>query len=424
MKIYLVGGAVRDKLLGKEPDDRDYVVVGSSPEDMVSLGFTQVGKDFPVFLHPETKEEYALARVERKVGIGYTGFEADWKGVTLEQDLKRRDLTINAMAQDLETGEIIDLFGGKEDLENKVLRHVSPAFSEDPLRVFRVARFHAEYGFTIASDTYSLMLKLYNELKTVPKERVWREMEKALSSKNPSLFFYILTRHLNIFKVYAQMFGTPQNPVHHPEGNVGIHTNLVMDFAASKRFSPEVIFSCFCHDFGKPLCRRRDGTANGHENEGVSLVEDFCEEFRVPNSYKKLALAVTKHHGRIHSVLGRDGNSICKPKTVWKILKECGGLDHDPTFFYNVLDACHADSAGRGKTSGEREAFQEAPYHQRLFLNKCMIAAKAVDTKSVAANAIAKGRKGPQIGEAVRCEQIKAIREVLNNHKRGSDGKT
>lgn len=424
MKIYLVGGAVRDTLLGKEPSDRDYVVVGSSPEEMLSLGYTQVGKDFPVFLHPETKEEYALARIERKVGVGYTGFDTDWKGVSLEQDLERRDLTINAMAKDLETGEIIDPFGGQKDLENGILRHVSPAFSEDPLRVFRVARFHAKYGFTIASETYSLMLKLYNELKTLPKERIWMEMEKALVTPNPSYFFYILTRHLNVFRTYAQMFGTPQNPIHHPEGNVGKHTNLVMGFAASQKFHPEVVFACFCHDFGKPVCHRRDGTAHGHEQAGVSLVEEFCEEFRVPNSYKKLALTVTQHHGRIHGVLGRDGNASSKPKTVWKILKECGGLNDDPLFFYRVMNACHADSAGRGKTSEERKAFQETPYQQKLFLNECMIAAKAVDTKAVAADAIKRGRKGPQIGEEVRVEQIKAIRGVVNKWKRGSDGKT
>lgn len=416
MKVYLVGGAVRDKLLGREPNDFDYVVVGSSPEEMLSLGYTQVGKDFPVFLHPETKEEYALARLERKVGVGYTGFETDWKGVTLEQDLERRDLTINAIAQDIETGEIIDPFGGQQDIKDRKLRHVSPAFAEDPLRVVRVARFAAQLGFFIHSDTYSLMLKLYNELKTLPKDRIWREMEKALASPKPSTFFYTMTRHLRMFRTYESLYGTPQNPVHHPEGSVGIHTNLVMDFAASHFNDKEITFAALCHDFGKPYCHKRDGTAHGHEDAGIPIVESFCEEFKIPNKYKELAIVVTKNHGRIHGVLGRDGNSNSKPKTVWKILKECKAFQ-DPRFFGKVLNACHADSAGRGKTPEERSRFAATPYPQKDFMWECLTAANSVDTHAVAKAAMDRGRKGPQIGEEVRCEQIKAIRGTVNKWK-------
>lgn len=418
MKIYLVGGAVRDKLLGREPKDFDYVVVGSSPDEMVSLGYTQVGKDFPVFLHPKTKEEYALARLDRKVGVGYTGFETDWKGVTLEEDLKRRDLTINAMAMDLETEEIIDPFGGQEDLKNGWIRHVSPAFSEDPLRVVRVARFAATLGFKVHSDTYSLMLKLYNELKTLPKERIWREMEKALKAPQPSVFFHLMTRHLRMFREYEALYRTPQNLVHHPEGNAGIHTNLVMNFAASHFNDQATTFACLCHDFGKPACFERDGTAHGHELVGVSLVEDFCEKFRVPNKYKELAVTVTLHHGRIHNVLGRDGNACSKPKTIWKILKECKAFQ-DSHFFLKVLNACHADSAGRGKTPEEQSRFSATPYPQKDFMWECLVAAGRVDTHAVAQAAIKSGKKGAQIGEAVRCEQIHAIRGVVNHWKKG-----
>ena len=345
MQIYLVGGAVRDQLLQLPVYDRDWVVVGSSPQAMLAAGFQAVGKDFPVFLHPKNKEEHALARTERKTGIGYTGFACHYApDVTLEEDLLRRDLTINAMAQD-GSGQLIDPYGGQRDLAAKVLRHVSPAFVEDPLRVLRVARFAAKLhhlGFTVAEETLQLMAKIAQsgELQHLTAERVWQEWHKSLSTHHPEVFLQVL-RDCGALAVVLpeidRLFGVPQPEKWHPELDPGIHTLMVAKQAAQLSDSLPVRFAAQVHDLGKGVTPPSEWPSHKlHCHTGLNIIESLCERIRVPNEFRDLALAVCAQHSNIHRA------DELKPATKLKVL---GLLDvwRKPERLEQVLLCCEAD---------------------------------------------------------------------------------
>ena len=415
MKIYLVGGACRDELMGLTPKDLDYVVVGSTPEEMISVGFQKVGADFPVFLHPETKDEYALARTERKSGTGYNGFECEWEGVTLEEDLGRRDLTINSIAKDLETGEYIDPFNGIKDIKNKVLRPTTEAFKEDPLRVLRAARFMARFPeFTEDEEDwlfyYSLRLTEELQNNLVP-ERVWKETEKALSEIKPSRYFDWLAWFV-IFDQWNNMAGLEQKPEHHPEIFVDIHTGLVMDYAAKLWNDPEITFACLCHDFGKPVSDLKHGNFHGHEKEGLQPINEFCDKWKVPNKYRELALLVCEYHTKIHGVLGRNDQKPTRPKSIMRLFENTSALTK-PERFEKILKACEADAKGRGANKEQQLEFEEKHYYQREYLLRLLKSVKEVDTKTISKEMLAKGNKGVMIGEAIRVARIDAIRKEM-----------
>lgn len=405
-QVYLVGGAVRDALLGVKVYDRDWVVVGSTPEAMLAEGFEQVGKDFPVFLHPKTKEEYALARTERKSGTGYHGFEVSTsQEVTLEEDLIRRDLTINAMARD-EAGNIIDPYGGQVDLQNRVLRHVSPAFSEDPLRVLRVARFAAKlapFGFTLHPETAALMRQMAasGELDALTPERVWQEVVKALSTTKPSVFFAVLAEvgALNVlFPWLAALQGVEQPVKHHPEGDAWVHTLLVLDAAADLSEDIGVRFAALVHDLGKGVTPPELWPKHhGHEAAGLPLVEAFCASYRVPKKIEQLALKVTQWHGVIHTALDSEGKPYLKPKTYLKVIQSCGYFKQ-PEVFEQVLLACKADARGR-------TGFEQTTYPQAAFWLAVAQAASQVNNQAI----LAQGFKGAEIATAIERKRIELI---------------
>lgn len=402
-QVYLVGGAVRDQLLGLACHDKDYVVVGETPQHMLDLGFAPVGKDFPVFLHPETKEEYALARTERKTGKGYTGFSVNASTtVTLEEDLARRDLTINAMAMDAQ-GRIIDPFDGQHDLKSKVLRHTTDAFVEDPVRVLRIARFLARYGneWQIHPATQHLIEQIYQqgELQNLVPERVWQELYKALGEKQPALFFNSLV-DLGIFPEIANMRDIPQPPEHHPEGDVFTHTMLVLQRAAEQGYDTLTRFAALTHDFGKAPCFRQSGKLHGHEQVGVEYIKAFCERLRIPNQYRELACLTSDNHTRCHKLFE------LTPATLHKLLvKNLDALNH-PVRFEQFLQACQCDAQGRGAN------FANMPYPQADAARKLVKALAEVDKKAVVQHALAAGKRGPQIGEAVRQAEIACIKQA------------
>ena len=413
MKIYRVGGCVRDKLMGLQPKDIDYVVVGSSPEEMLSLGYQQVGADFPVFLHPETKEEYALARTERKVGVGYSGFESHWKGVTLEEDLLRRDLTINAMAEFVDTGVLIDPYGGKQDLESGILRPTSIAFKEDPIRVLRVGRFMARYPhFRAIGSTLTLSEQVANEIQQCSPERVWLEIEKALGELHPSRFFSWMA-NFNTFSILSEMDMTPQPEQHHPEIWTDVHTYMVMDYAARKYKDNVVTFAAFCHDFGKPTTYRQYGKLHGHEEAGVEIINDFCDKWKVPNVYRDLAVIASKYHTKVHSCLGRGDNGMMKPASVMRLFEETKAIQQ-PERFEKFLKVCIADARGRGGNPTQVVEYQEKPYPQADYMRECLQAVLALDTKQITLPALQSGKQGAIIGELVRSARIAEIRKVQN----------
>lgn len=403
MRVYLVGGAVRDRLLGLEAKDRDYVVVGSTPQEMAALGFKPVGADFPVFLHPQTKEQYALARTERKTGTGYKGFTVySAPDVTLEDDLRRRDLTINAMAQ-ADDGTLIDPFGGAEDLRNGLLRHVSPAFAEDPVRILRVARFAARYakwGFHVAHSTNALMRHMVEtgEVDALVPERVWMELEGALAEDRPSAFFKVLRgcgALDRLFPEIASLFGVPQPEQHHPEIDTGVHAMLVLDAAA--RLSPDsrVRFAALMHDLGKGLTPREEWPRHiGHEEAGADLIRGFCQRLRAPNDYRDLAVLVARYHGRCHRA------AELTPATLLETLEAIDAFRR-PDRVELFLLACEADSRGR-------PGFEDRPYPQADRVRQAFAAARAV----VAADVIDAGAKGAALGERIRQQRIDAIRQI------------
>lgn len=412
-QAYLVGGAVRDALLGIEVYDRDWVVVGSTPEAMLQAGFEQVGKDFPVFLHPKTKEEYALARTERKSGTGYHGFEVSASSsVTLEEDLLRRDLTINAMAQTPQ-GAVIDPYGGQDDLQNRILRHVSPAFSEDPLRVLRVARFAAKlhrFGFELHADTRNLMQHMVQsgELQVLTPERVWQEVVKALNTQKPSVFFRVL-REVGALKVLFpeldRLFVVTQPPEHHPEGDVGTHTMMVLDAAACLSDDLEVRFAALVHDLGKGLTPEELWPKHhGHEAAGVAVVAELCRRYRVPKKTQQLAEKVTEWHGLIHKGLDSKGIPALKPKTYLKVIQACQVLKK-PENFERILQACEADAKGR-------TGFETVAYPQAKFWMALANAAIQVDNRAI----LAQGYQGAEIAQAIERQRLQLIREFLDSY--------
>ncbi|ENR6544942.1 multifunctional CCA tRNA nucleotidyl transferase/2'3'-cyclic phosphodiesterase/2'nucleotidase/phosphatase [Vibrio cholerae] len=400
MQIYLVGGAVRDQLLQLPVYDRDWVVVGSSPQAMLAAGFQAVGKDFPVFLHPNSKEEHALARTERKTGVGYTGFACHYApDVTLEDDLQRRDLTINAMAQD-NSGQLIDPYGGQRDLAAKVLRHVSPAFVEDPLRVLRVARFAAKLhhlGFTVAEETMQLMAKIAQsgELQHLTAERVWQEWHKSLSTHHPEVFLQVL-RDCGALAVVLpeidRLFGVPQPEKWHPEIDTGIHTLMVAKQAAQLSDSLPVRFAAQVHDLGKGVTPPSEWPSHKlHCHTGLNIIESLCERIRVPNEFRDLALAVCAQHSNVHRA------DELKSATKLKVL---GLLDvwRKPERLEQVLLCCEADHRGRLGLESE-------PYPQREIFLRAYQAALGVEVQAV----IADGFQGKQIKEELDKRRVSAI---------------
>lgn len=407
--VYLVGGAVRDSLLGLTSQDNDYVVVGETVETMISLGFQSVGSDFPVFLHPKTKDEYALARTERKSGKGYTGFTVDAStSVTLEEDLARRDLTINSMAQDAH-GQVIDPFNGQMDLKNKILRHTTEAFAEDPVRVLRVARFLARYGddWTIHPDTYKLMrqLKDQGELAHLVPERVWKETEKALGEKYPHLYFNALNG-LGIFPELEIMVDIPQPEKYHPEGDVYTHTMLAVKRAADLNFDLETRFAALTHDFGKASCYQERGNLFGHEQVGVAIIEAFCQRLKVPNRFKTLATLTSDNHTRCHKIFELTAKKVHK-----LIIENMNALEH-PKRFKQFTQACLCDAQGRGETLVDK------PYQQLAFAQSLLETLAQLDKKAVVQLALSQGKKGADIGGAVREAEIDCLRTYLAKTKK------
>ncbi len=403
MKIYLVGGAVRDKMLGLPVRERDWVVVGASVAEMESLGYKQVGKSFPVFLHPQTGEEYALARTERKTGPGYKGFSVDaTRHVTLEQDLQRRDLTINAMAED-DTGRLIDPCGGAADLRAGVLRHVSPAFVEDPVRVLRAARFAARFGdrgFQVAVETRALMQTMVQagEVDALVAERVAQEMEKALGEPAPQRFFAELRACgalARIFPEIDRLFGVPQRADYHPEIDSGEHTLMVLQQAARLSTDKRVRFAALVHDLGKAETPAAElPSHHGHEQRGVPLVRGLCQRIRLANDYRDLAVLVTKYHLHAFRI------AELRAATILDTLEALDALRR-PERLQQFLLACEADALGRG---GEQP---------RSFLQgQQWLAAHAAAAAINAADLVARGLSGAALGEQLRRERIAAIERL------------
>jgi tRNA nucleotidyltransferase (CCA-adding enzyme) len=453
MKIYLVGGAVRDKLLGLPVQDRDYVVVGATPEQMVARGFKPVGADFPVFLHPETKEEYALARTERKSGHGYKGFTVySAPDVTLEDDLRRRDLSINAMAED-EAGNLIDPYGGADDLRRGVLRHVSPAFAEDPVRILRVARFAARFAdgtddcmdaggrampgavaearaacrngsptrsarssshvtgrgggfaarnFHVAPATLALMRAMVasGEVDHLVAERVWEELRRALGEATPSRFFEVLRECGALARLFPEieaLFGVPQPEKHHPEVDTGVHILLVLDAAARLTTDTRARFAALMHDLGKGTTPKAEWPQHiGHEDRGAQLVREFCERLRVPNEYRDLAVIAARFHGHCHKVMELRAATLVDTFEAMDLFRR-------PERAALFVLACEADFRGR-------TGLDEQPYPQAGQFLRAFGAARGVDTAALAAGE----KNGPEIGMKIRAARIGAVRQVLS----------
>ena len=413
MKVYLVGGAVRDQLLGLPVKDRDWIVVGAVPATLLSLGYQQVGKDFPVFLNPKTKEEYALARTERKSSAGYTGFICDFSPtITLEQDLIRRDLTINAMAQS-EDGEIIDPYDGKQDLENRILRHISPAFSEDPLRVLRVARFAARYhslGFKIASETLSLMAKLaqLGELQHLTAERVWLETEKALNEKNPEIYFETLhkTGALRVlFPEIDALYGVPNPVKHHPEVDSFIHTMLVLKQAVNLTENNPILnksavrFAAICHDLGKALTPQNILPHHyGHEQAGIKPTRTLCKRLKVASYFQELAELTCEFHTHIHKAFELRAETVITLFNRFDVWRK-------PLRFQEFLQVCLSDTRGR-------TGFETKDYPQIDYINQLLHVANEVDVQQV----IADGFEKQEIRNELTKRRILAVKQTKANY--------
>lgn len=409
MKTYLVGGAVRDILLGLPIRERDWVVVGATQEDMIAQGFIKVGKAFPVFLHPQTKEEYALARTEKKVGEGYYGFECDFSPtVTLEEDLSRRDLTINAMAIEyqhlLEIHQyLIDPYGGFSDLQNKILRHVSPAFREDPVRLLRVARFLARFqsiGFTIATETISLMQEIVqlNEMEHLVPERVWQELDRALTEPTPVAFIQVLRKTgalLRLFPEIDKLYGVPQTAHYHPEIDTGIHTEMVLQKITELSDNPIIRFGALVHDLGKGTTPQSEWPSHkGHEERGVFIIEKLCARLKAPAIYKELAVIVSRYHLHCHRAFE------LRPETVLSVLM---GVDafRRPDRFEDFLLICQADAQGR-------LGLEDNPYPQRDYFLGAFQAANAVNIADIIQNA-GEGAKGSVLKDLINKARVRAI---------------
>jgi tRNA nucleotidyltransferase (CCA-adding enzyme) len=402
MQIFLVGGAVRDQLLKRPVTERDWVVVGASIDEMLAQGFQQVGKDFPVFLHPQSKEEYALARTERKSGKGYTGFSVNAdSSITLEEDLSRRDLTINAIAQD-DQGNLIDPFNGQADIDNRLLRHVSPAFAEDPLRVLRVARFAARYahlGFRVADETLVLMREIVSagEVDYLTAERVWKETQRALTEKNPDVYFSVL-RDCGALKVLFSeidaLFGVPQTATYHPEIDTGVHCLMSLQQAVKLSDDPLIRFATLIHDLGKATTPVDILPRHiGHEERSLPLIETLCQRIKCPNDYKELALAVAAWHTHCHRA------QELKASSLLKLLLRLDAFRR-PERFEQFLVCCESDA--RGRTS-----FEDRDYPQANFLRKVYQICIEVKAKEF----VDQGIIGIKINEAMHKKRIGLLRE-------------
>nr|MDQ2736227.1 multifunctional CCA addition/repair protein [Pseudomonadota bacterium] len=402
MHSYIVGGAVRDRLLGLPVQDRDWVVVGANPDELRKRGYLAVGADFPVFLHPETKEEYALARTERKTAPGYHGFSFHAASdVTLEEDLQRRDLTINAMAED-RAGGLIDPWGGARDLEARLLRHVSPAFAEDPVRILRVARFAARFqGFRVAPETEALMRAMVDsgEVDALVPERVWRELSRGLMEARPSRMFEVLRQCGALERVLpevAHLFGVPQRADFHPEVDTGVHLMMVIDRAAHLQTSLPVRYACLGHDLGKGTTPAEILPRHlGHEERSVALVRRMSERLRVDNACRALAEVTAREHGNIHRS-GEFGAAA-----LVRLLERCDALRR-PDRFAELLLACECDARGR-------LGLEDSAYPQRTRLLEALRRVEAVDTTAVAADASARGLAGPAVGAAIHAARVDAL---------------
>lgn len=407
MKIYLVGGAVRDALLGLAVTENDWVVVGSSAEQLLERGYTSVGKDFPVFLHPHTKEEYALARTERKTGPGYTGFSCyAASDVSLEQDLQRRDLTINAIAQDAQ-GELIDPYGGQADIENRILRHVSPAFIEDPVRILRVARFAARYrhlGFTIADETMSLMRKMVarGEADNLVGERVWKETSRALLEADPDVFFSTLRHCGALARVLPEvdaLFGVPQRAEYHPEIDTGVHVMMTLQQIHRLEGSLASRFATLTHDLGKAVTPAAELPSHRrHEERSVPLVKKLCKRLAVPKYEQQLALAVARFHLHCHRAFE------LKPSTLLDLLQALDAFRR-PALFEEFLLCCEADAKGRGGA-------ENSDYPNRQYLREALTACRAIDTSEL----VDAEQTGAQIGQRIRQARIAALKDFKTQH--------
>lgn len=411
MQIYMVGGAVRDKLLGRPVNDRDWVVVGATPEQMLAQGYLPVGRDFPVFLHPETREEYALARTERKSGRGYRGFVVhSAPDVTLEEDLSRRDLTINAIAENIYgTGAegIFDPYSGAQDIEARVLRHVTDAFREDPVRILRVARFAARFtDFSVAPETMQLMREMaeHGEVDHLVPERVWQELARGLMEEKPSRMFEVL-RDCGALAVLlpevARLWGVPQRADYHPEVDTGVHLMMVLDMAARLQAPLTVRFACLAHDLGKGttpadvLPRHID-----HETRSAELLKDVAERLRVPVDCRETADVVAREHGHIHR------SQDLSAAALVRLLERCDAI-RKPERFAEILLACECDARGR-------LGFEESAYPQRPRLLAVLAAVQAVVTREIAAQAAAKGQSGPQVGALIHQARVEAVAQWLS----------
>ncbi|MCU0763336.1 MAG: multifunctional CCA addition/repair protein [Hydrogenophaga sp.] len=427
MQTYLVGGAVRDALMSKHATlpraahvDRDWVVVDATPETMVEQGFLPVGRDFPVFLHPTTREEYALARTERKTAPGYRGFAVHAApGVTLEDDLARRDLTINAMAvaaeeaHDPASAAVIDPFGGQRDLRHRTLRHVTGAFAEDPVRILRLARFAARFpDFSVAPETLALMRHMveHGEVDHLVPERVWQELARGLMEQRPSRLFEVLRdcgALARLLPEVERLWGVPQRPEYHPEVDTGVHLMMVLDMSARLGVNLPTRLACLCHDLGK-------GTTPvdmlprhiGHEERSARLLKNLCERLRVPVECRELADVVAREHGNIHRSLGLNAAALVR------LLERCDAL-RKPARFEEVLLACECDARGR-------LGHEEHAYPQRERLRLALALAQSVTTASVAAEAQAAGLSGTQVGERIRRARVAAVAAGLGEQAAGA----
>jgi tRNA nucleotidyltransferase (CCA-adding enzyme) len=410
MQIYMVGGAVRDKLLGRPVNDHDWVVVGATPEQMLALGYLPVGRDFPVFLHPETREEYALARTERKSGRGYRGFVVQSSpDVTLEEDLSRRDLTINAIASCAsESGadSLFDPYHGARDIKARVLRHVTDAFHDDPVRILRVARFAARFtDFSVAPETMALMRSMveHGEADHLVAERVWQELARGLMEEKPSRMFEVLRACGALAVVLPEvdrLWGVPQRAQYHPEVDTGVHLMMVLDMAARLATPLTVRFACLVHDLGK-------GTTPpdmlprhiGHEQRSAKLLKGLCERLRVPTECREIADVVAREHGNIHRSGGLGAAALVR------LIERCDGI-RKPARFDEILLACECDARGR-------LGFDEAPYPQRLRLREALAAMQSVATSVIAARAAQAGITGQKVGEMIHAARVQAVAHWL-----------
>jgi tRNA nucleotidyltransferase (CCA-adding enzyme) len=406
MQIYMVGGAVRDALLGLPVNDRDWVVVGATPQEMINAGYLPVGKDFPVFLHPQTREEYALARTERKTARGYHGFAFHAEpNVTLEQDLARRDLTINAIAQD-KSGRLIDPFHGQADLRSRVLRHVTAAFREDPVRILRTARFAARFSdFSLAPETLALMRQMVEagEVDALVAERVWQELSRGLMEPKPSRMFELLRECgalARLLPEVQQLWGVPQRADYHPEVDTGVHLMMVLDMSARLASPLAVRFACLTHDLGKGTTPAGILPQHiGHEERSARMLRKVCDRLRVPTECRELAEVVAREHGNIHRSSGFGAAALVR------LLERCDAF-RKPQRFDLALLACECDARGR-------LGFEETPYPQRQRLLAALAAAQSVATHEIAEEAQQQGIEGSRIGETIHRARVQAVAEQL-----------